>query len=147
MLMLYLFKAEVFDLGLNYSSSTDTVVIADSHEDRGRLLQQQFGEHDGRVVRRSVLLAARALTLTEIRLLESFTRIRTAAWLVTRLSSMDSGPYVRPLPRLLDESNMLELLERFPERYDSTALMRDQYVHSTWFSKLGSEVDPLRVAA
>lgn len=146
MLMLYLFKVEIFDLGLNYSHSSDCVVIADTREDRGRLIRSQFGEHNGSVVKRSVLLGTRALTLTESRLLESSAGTRDSTWLVTRVSSMQRKPYVRILPRLHDEGDMLELLERFPECYDSTPLMDDQYTHSVWFSKAGS-ASPLRVAA
>ncbi|MDE3103868.1 MAG: hypothetical protein KGK08_01720 [Acidobacteriota bacterium] len=147
MLMLYLFKVEVFDLGLNYSYSSDCVVIADTHEDRGQLIRCQFGEHNRSVVKHSVLVGARALTLNEVKLLEASAGASDTVWLVTRVSCMRRTPYVHPLPTLHAESYMLELQERFPELYDSTPLMDNQYMQSVWFSKSGLAAGPLRAAA
>lgn len=149
MLMLYLFKVEVFDLDLTYTYSSDCVVIADTHEDRGRLIRCQFGDHSGSVVKRSVLLGARGLTLTEVKLLVASVGTRNQVWLMTRVSSTQSKRCVRPLPRLYDECDMLELelLDRSPEGYDSTLLMKDQYIHSVWFSRTGPTATSLQVAA
>lgn len=149
MLMLYLFKVEVFDLSLNYPYSTDCIVIGDTHEDRGRLIRCQFGDQNASAVKRSVLLGARGLTLRETTLLKGHAGTRDRVWLMTRASSTQGSVSVRPLPRLYDECDMLELelTERSPEDYDSTQLMDDQYVHSVWFSKSGSAATPFRVAA
>jgi hypothetical protein len=149
MLMLYLFKVEVFDRSLNYRYSTDCVVIGDTHEDRGRLIRCQFGDHNASVVKRSVLLGARGLTLRETALLEDHAGTRDQVWLMTRASSTQGRLPVRPLPRLYDECDMLELelTEPSPEGYDSTQLMDGQYVHSVWFSNSGSAATPFQVAA
>lgn len=149
MLMLYLFKVEVFDPGLNYSYSSDCVVIGDTHEDRGRLIRCQFEDHNGGVVKRSVLLGARGLTLTEVKLLVASFGTRNQVWLMTRVSLTQNRHCVRPLPRLYDECDMLELelLDRSPEGYDSTLLMKDQYIHSVWFSRTGPAPTSLRIAA
>ncbi len=149
MLMLYLFKVEVFDLRLNYSYTINTVVIADTKEDRGPLLRCQFEGHNESLVKRSVLLGARALTLGETRLLEDHAGTRDQVWLMTRVSSAQDKNAVRPLPRLYDECDMLEieLLDRTPEGYDSMPLMEDQYMHSVWFSQAGPAVTPLQIAA
>ena len=149
MLMLYLFKVEVFDPDLNYSYSSDCVVIGDTHEDRGQLIRCQFGDHNGSVVKRSVLLGARGLSLTEVKLLVASAGTRNEVWLMTRVSSTQNRHCVRPLPRLYDECDMLELelLDRSPEGYDSTLLMKDQYIHSVWFSRTGPASTSLRVAA
>lgn len=149
MLMLYLFKVEVFDLGLNYSYSTDCVVIGDTHEDRCRLIRCQFGDHSRSVVKRSVLLGTRALTLREIDLLENLAGTKDRVWLMTRTSSTQGRQPVRPLPRFYDECDMLELelLGRFPGDYDSTPLMDDQYMHSVRFSRAALAATPFRAAA
>jgi len=149
MLMLYLFKVEVFDLSLNYSYATDCVVIADTHEDRSRLIRCQFGGHNGSIVKHSVLLGARGLTLKETRLLENFAGTSNRAWLMTRLSSTKNKLPVRYLPRIYDECDMLELelMDRDPAGFDSAPLREDQYMHSVWFSKVVKVVMPLRVAA
>ena len=149
MLMLYLFKVEVFDLGLNYSYATDCVVIADTHEDRSRLIRCQFGDHNGSILKRSVLLCARGLTLRETRLLENFAGTRNRAWLMTRLSSTKDKLPVRHLPRLYNECDMLalELMDRNPAGFDSTPLMDHQYIYSVWFSRVSKAVMPFRVAA
>ena len=147
MLMLYLFKVEVFDLGLNYSYSSDCVVIADTREDRGRLIRSQFGEHNGSVVKHSVLVGARALTLNEVKLLEASAGTSNTVWLVTHIPPARRTPIVRPLPQLRDKCDMDELLARNPERYDSTPLMDDQYMHSAWFSRPGSATTRLSAAA
>jgi len=149
MLMLYLFKVEVFDLGLNYSYTANTILIASTREDRCQLLRCQFEGNNGGVVKRSVLLGARALTLEEIKLLEDHAGTRDQVWLMTRVPSAPSKHAVRPLPRLYDECDMLELelLDRTLGGYDSTPLMEDQYIHSVWFSQAGSAVTRLRAAA
>jgi len=149
MLMLYLFKVEVFDRGLDYSYSTDCVVIGDTQEDRGQLIRCQFDDHNESVVKRSVLLGARALTLRELKLLQDFAGRRNRIWLMTPVSQLHSKHPVRPLPRLYEECDMLELelLDRSPEGYDSIPLMDDQYMHSVWFSRRGSAAIPFRVAA
>jgi hypothetical protein len=148
MLMLYLFKVEVFDLGLNYSYATNTVVIADIKEDRGRLLRCQFDGHNGSAVKRSVLLGARGLTLRETKLLADLAGTKESVWLMTRIPPTRCGHPVLHLPRLYDECDMLELelLDRAGS-YDSTPLMDDQYMHSVWFSKAGVSAMPFRVAA
>jgi hypothetical protein len=149
MLMLYLFKVEVFDLSLNYSYAKDCVVIADTHEDRSRLIRCQFGDHKGNILKRSVLLGARGLTLKETTLLENLAGTRNRAWLMTRLSSTENKLPVRHLPCLYNECDMLELelMDRNPAGFDSTPLREDQYMHSVWFSKVGRVVMPFRVAA
>ncbi len=149
MLMLYLFKVEVFDLGLNYSYSTSTVVIADTNEDRRRLVRCQFDGRNRSVVKRIVLLGARALTFQETKLLADLAGTKEQVWLMTRTSSTKGKHAVRPLPRLYDECDMLELelLDRSAGGYDSTPLMEDQYIHSARFSKTGSAAMPFRVAA
>ena len=149
MLMLYLFKVEVFDPGLNYSYSSDCVVIGDTHEDRGRLIRCQFENHSGSIVKRSVLLGARGLTPAEVKLLVASAGARNQVWLMTRVFSTQSKHCVRPLPRLYDECDMLELelLDPSPGGYDSTLLMKDQYIHSVWFSRKAPAPTSLWVAA
>lgn len=149
MLMLYLFKVEVFDFGLNYSYATDCVVIADTHEDRSRLIRCHFGYHNVSIVKRSVLLGARGLTLGETKLLENLAGTKERAWLMTRPSSTKGKIPVRHLPRLYNECDMLELelMDRNPAGFDSTPLMEDQYIYSVWFSKVGKAVMPFQVAA
>jgi hypothetical protein len=138
MLMLYVFKVEVLDLGLNYSYSTDCVVIAETHEDRGRLIRCQFGNHNGSAVKHSVLLGARTLSCSEVALLERSAGTTGNPWLVTRVWRVTRAPHVRHLPRLESDEDMYELMERAPERYDSFPLMTDQYIHSKRFSQNGS---------
>lgn len=133
MLMLYVFKIEVLDLGLNYSYSTDCFVIADTHEDRSRLIRCQFGNHNGSVVKRSVLLGARALSCSEVVLLESSAGTTDSVWLATYVRPGTSLPNVRHLPRLESDEDMHELVERAPGRYDGFPLMTDQYIHSKHF--------------
>jgi hypothetical protein len=147
MLMLYLFKVEVLDLGLNYSYSTDCVVIADTHEDRGRLIRSQFGNHNGSAVKRSVLLGARALSCSEVALLERSAGTTDSLWLATCVWQVIRAPHVRHLPRLESDEDMYELMERAPDRYDSYPLMTDQYIHSKRFSQNGSAAASLAVAA
>jgi hypothetical protein len=147
MLMLYLFKVDVLDLGLNYPYSSDCVVIADTHEDRGRLLCKQFGAHNRSVVKHFVLLGARALTLAETRLLKTSVATADRVWLVTRIGSFRQNFTGRSLPRLYDEGSMYELLERNPELYDTTPLWDDQYMHSVWFSRSGSGATIVPAAA
>ncbi len=147
MLMLYLFKVEVFDLGLNYTYSTDSVLIADTHEDRSKLLRFQFGGHNRSVVKRSVLLGARALTCAEVHLLESTIGTSANVWQITRIRTDLRARQVRHLPRLQDEVEMYELMERTPERYDGYPLMANQYIHSTRLSRRGSSAARLPAAA
>lgn len=112
----------MLDLGLNYLYSSDCVVIADTHEDRSRLLGKQFGDHNRSVVKHFVLVGARALTLAEIRLLKTSTTRTDRVWLVTRIGSFRQNLTGRPLPRLYDEGSVYELLETNPELYDTTPL-------------------------
>ncbi len=147
MLMLYLFKVEVFDLGLNYSYSTDCFVIADTHEDRGRLIRYQFGNHNGSVVKRSVLLGARALSCSEVVLLERSAGTTDSVWLATCLRTRPSMPNVRHLPRLESDEDMYELMEQAPDRYDGLPLLTDQYIHGKHFSRNGSVAASLSTAA
>jgi hypothetical protein len=146
MLMLYLFKVEVFDVGLNYSYSANSLIIADTHEDRSKLLRFQFGDHNESVVKRSVLLGARALTCAEVHLLESTIGTSANLWQITRRTD-PRARQVRHLPRLQNEGEMYELMERAPERYDGYPLMTDQYVHSTHFSRRGSDTARLLAVA
>ena len=147
MLMLYLFKVEVFDLGLTYSYSADTVIIADTHEDRSKLLRFQLGDHNKSVVKRSVLLGARALTCAEVHLLESTIGTSANLWQITRVRTDPRATQVRHLPRLQNEGGMYDLIERAAERYDGNPLMTDQYVHSTHFSRRGSDTARLLAVA
>jgi hypothetical protein len=147
MLMLYLFKLEVFDLTLNYSYSTERPVTADTREDRGRLVRRQFDDHTRSVVKRSALAGARALTCAEINLLESAIDTKDSLWLTTRIRTDLHAQHLRHLPRLQSEVDMYELMERTPSRYDSYPLMTDQYVHSAHFSRRGSPAARLPAAA
>jgi hypothetical protein len=147
MLMLYLFKVEVFDLGLRYSYSSDCVVIADTQEDRNQLLRRQFGNHNGSSVKRSVLLGARALSCAEVVLLKTTVGTSDSLWLTTRVRAETRISYVRQLPRLQSEEEMYELMESAPERYDISPLMTDQYLHSRYFSQNDSATASLRAAA
>jgi hypothetical protein len=147
MLMLYVFKVEVLDLGLNYSYSTDCFVIADTHEDRGRLIRCQFGNHNESVVKRSVLLGAKGLSCSEVVLLERSAGTTDSVWLATYVRPGTSVSNVRHLPRLESDEDMYELLERAPERYDGFPLMTDQYIHSKHFSRSGSAAVSLSTAA
>lgn len=147
MLMLYLFKVEVFDLGLNYTYSTDCFVIADTREDRGRLIRYQFGNHNGSAVKRSVLLGARALSCSEVVLLERSAGTTDSVWLATCLRIRPSVPNVRHLPRLESDEDMYELMERAPEPYVSFPLMPEQYIHSNHFSQRGPVAASFSAAA
>ncbi|WP_158790029.1 hypothetical protein [Granulicella sp. L60] len=147
MLMLYLFKLELFNLTLNYSYSTECPVIADTREDRGRLIQRQVGQHNRSVVKRSVLVGARSLTCAEINLLELAIGTRDGVWLITRVRTELRMQHMRHLPQLKSEVEMYELMERTPSRYDSYPLMTDQYVHSAHFSGRGSPAAKLPAAA
>jgi hypothetical protein len=147
MLMLYLFKLEVFDLGLNYSYSTECSVIADTREDRGRLLCFQFSDHNGSAVKRSVLIGARALTFAEVQLLELATATSETVWQTTRVRTDLRAQHARHLPRLQSEAEMYELMERTPEGYDGYPLMADQYIHSMRFSRRGSDAARTLAAA
>jgi hypothetical protein len=147
MLMLYLFKLEVFDLTLNYSYSTECPVIADTREDRGRLIRRQFDDHNRSVVKRSVLVGARALTCAEIKLLELAIDTKDSLWLTTRTRADLHAQHLRHLPRLQSEVEMYELMERSPEGHDGYPLMTDQYVHTTHFSRRGSSAARLPAAA
>lgn len=147
MLMLYVFKVEVLDLGLNYSYSTDCVVIADTHEDRRQLIGSQFGDQNRSVVKRSVLLGARALSWGEVALLERSAGTTDSLWLTTRVRTGTRVSHVRHLPRLQSDEDMYELMERAPERYDSFPLMTEQYIHSKRFSQHGSAAASLSAAA
>lgn len=147
MLMLYLFKVEVLDLGLNYSYATDCIVIADTCEDRGRLIRCQYGNHNGGFVKRSVLLGARALSRCEVASLERRAGTIDSLWLTTRVRTGTRMPHVRHLPRLQSEGEMYEAMERAPERYDGLPLMADQYIHSKHFSRNGSAAASLSAAA
>jgi hypothetical protein len=134
MLMLYLFKVEVFDLRLSYPYSTNSVIIADTREDRSRLLRLQFGDRDGIVVKRSVLLGARTLTCREVSLLDMSVGTSGSIWLTTRVRTV-GAPHARHLPRLQSEEEMYEITERVSERYDSFPLGTDQYIHGVRFSQ------------
>jgi len=147
MLMLYLFKVEVFDLGLTYSYTTNCVVIADTQEDRTRLIRCQYGDHNKSVVKRSVLLGARALTYAEVALLEMSSGTSDSVWLTTRVTTEPRTPYVRHLPHLQSEEEMYEATENAPERYDTSPLMSDQYIHSARFSQEHSVAASLPAAA
>lgn len=147
MLMLYLFKVEVFDLGLDYPYSSDYVVVADTHEDRGRLLQRQFGDRNRSVLKRSVLLGARALTLAETRLLETSFDTTDHLWLVTQARRLREEPPGRPLPRLCDESSMYEMLERSPEHLDMVPFRQEQLTDYVWPSRVGRVAAIVRAAA
>jgi hypothetical protein len=147
MLMLYLFKLEVFDLTLNCSYSTECPVIADTREDRGQLIRRQFGDHNRSVMKRSVLVGARALTCAEINLLELAIGTNDGVWLTTRIRTELGAQHIRHLPRLKSEVEMYEFMERTPEGYDGYPLMTDQYVHSTHFSRRGSSAARLSAAA
>ena len=147
MLMLYLFKLEVFDLTLNYCYSTECPVIADTREDRGQLISRQFGDHNRSVVKHSVLVGARALTCAEINLLDLAIGTKDGLWLTTRVRTDLRAQHVRHLPRLQSEVEMYEFMERTPEGYDGYPLITDQYVHSTYFSRRGSSAAGLPAAA
>jgi len=147
MLMLYLFTVEVFDLGLDYPYSSNCVVIADTHENRGQLLKKQFGNYNHSILRRSVLTAARVLTKDEIRTLERSAGTADHVWLVTRIQPLGQSHTHRSLPRLYTEGAMYELLERTLELYDITPLWEDRYIRSAWFSQLGSVADVVPAAA
>lgn len=134
MLMLYLFKIEVFDLNFHYTYAIDRVVIADTHEDRRWLIGQQFGAHNGSIVRRSVLLGARRLTVDEVRLLQTSVGTTEHVWLVTSIRPSRQKLVGRSLPRLSDEESLQELVKRTPGLYDTVKLREDQYVGSVWFS-------------
>ena len=133
MLMLYLFKVEVFDLSLNYAYSTDCTVIARTQDDRRRLLNRQFGDHNRSIVKRAVLLGARALTCGEAALLEGAVITAPTLWLTIRLSRGADEPGLRRLPRIQSGEEMYDLLERIPQKYDSSPLEEDQYVHGKRF--------------
>lgn len=147
MLMLYLFTVEVFDLNLDYPYSSNCVVIADTHENRGQLLRKQFGNYNRSVLRRSVLISARALTKDEIRILERSADTADHVWLVTRIQPLGRSHTYRSLPRLYTEGAMYELQERTLELYDITPLWKDQYIRSAWFSQFGSVADVVPAAA
>jgi len=147
MLMLYLFKLEVFDLTLNYSYSTECPVIADTREDREQLIRRQFGDHNRSIVKCSLLVGARALTCAEIDLLESATGTEDGLWLTTRVRTELRAQQMRNLPRLQSEVEMYQLMERTPDGHDSYPLMTNQYVHSAHFSRKGSPAARLSAAA
>jgi hypothetical protein len=138
MLMLYLFKVEVLDLGLNYIYSTDCTVIADTQEERRRLVHCQFGDHNRSALKRTVLLGARALTCGEVALLEHSFHTTSTLWLTYRLPCGPEESRIRRLPRIQSEVEIYELLERAPQHYDSLPLEQDQYLHGARFFHEGS---------
>jgi hypothetical protein len=142
MFMLYLFKLEVLDLTLNYSYSTECSVIADTREDRGRLIRCQFDDHNLSVVKRSVLVGARALTCAEIKLLEMATGTNDAPWLTTRVRTDLNAQHERHLPRLVSEIEMYELMEHTPGSHDAYPLTT-----STHFRRRSSSAATLPAAA
>jgi hypothetical protein len=147
MLMLYQFKLEVLNLRLQYSCSTNCSVIADTRDDRGSLIRRQFGEHNGRSVKRSVLLGARALTYAEVELLRRTRGTSDSVWLATRVHPAGDVHGLRHLPRLKSEAELHELLESDPEGYDTLPLTADQYIHGQSFSHEASGAESLLAAA
>lgn len=124
MLMLYVFKVEVFDLSLSYAYSTDYTIVAGTNEDRSLLVRSRFELDKQSVVKHSLLVGARFLTCSEVALLKAASSHDNPVWLVTRVRSARLSPGVRCLPRLTSEAEMLRLTKAKSEAYDGVLFLK-----------------------